>query len=258
MNAAVTASQRPRFRHLEPLRYESAAATHAGCVRAINEDACLDLPSIGLWAIADGMGGHNAGAFASKCVIDKLSRVSRFESAYAFRRNVQDALLSANAALQEETSRTVGDTIGATVVALLAHGGHYACLWAGDSRAYLWRNGSLQPITRDHTLVAELEAAGRPAGGVEARKLAHVVTRAVGARPVLEVDCAYGAVQPGDRFLLCSDGLAVIDAQTVQETIRRAPISDAAPALVREAIMRQAPDNVTVIVVKAIATAECA
>lgn len=252
MSAAVISSRQAPSSHLDPLRYESAAATHAGCVRMINEDACLDLPSVGLWAVADGMGGHSAGAFASKCVVEKLSKVTHFESAFAFRRNVENAIIAANKSLQEEASRNTVDTIGATVVALLVHGRHYACLWAGDSRAYLCRAGALQRITHDHTLVAELEATGKVMqGGAAAQRYSHVVTRAVGARPGLEIDAAYGVVQSGDRFLLCSDGLAIVDERTVQEAVSDASVRDAASALVREAILRQAPDNITVVVVKA-------
>jgi serine/threonine protein phosphatase PrpC len=214
------------------------------------------MPSIGLWAVADGMGGHNAGALASKCVVEKLSKVSHFESAYAYCRNVRSALLKANLSLQEETSRTAVETIGATAVVILVHGNHYACLWAGDSRAYVWRDGSLKQITQDHTLVAELEAAGKiNPGSVASQRYAHVVTRAVGARPVLEIDCAYGVVQPGDRFLLCSDGLGVVDKRTVQENIASQSVGEAASALVREAILREATDNVTAVVVTAVASA---
>lgn len=252
MSVATVSTRRPSAAHLEPLRYASAAATHPGCARTINEDACLDRPDIGLWAVADGMGGHDAGALASKRVVEKLREVSSFDSAFMYRRAVQAALLEANSSLQDEAAQALLDTIGATVVTLIVHGAHYACLWAGDSRAYIWRAGRLLRLTRDHTLVAELVGSGRMSlAEANAQRHAHVVTRAVGARPVLEIDCAYGVVQPGDRFLLCSDGLDPLDDATLERAIGSGQVGHAATAMIRLAIDEQAPDNVTVIVVEA-------
>ena len=251
MSVASLSSRQTAARHLSPLRYTSAAATHPGCVRPINEDACLDLPHVGLWAVADGMGGHDAGALASKWVIDSLSNVHSFDSAFVFRRAVRTALTEANANLQAEATRSMLDTIGATVVTLIAHGSHYACLWAGDSRAYVCRSRRLHRITRDHTLVAELVDTGRMTSSeAEARKYAHVVTRAVGARPSLDIDCTYGAIQPGDRFLLCSDGLGVLDDATIAETLMLPDARQSAESLIRQAIAARAPDNVTAVVIE--------
>lgn len=253
MSVATLSAQRPSAAHLDPLRYASAAATHPGCVRTINEDACLDRPDIGLWAVADGMGGHNAGALASKRVVERLSEVSSFESAFAYRRAVQAALDAANSSLQTEAAQSMLDTIGATVVTLLVHNGHYACLWAGDSRAYLWRAGQITRLTRDHTLAAELVETGRMSLAEAAtRKYAHVVTRAVGARPMLEIECAYGAVQPGDRFLLCSDGLGPVHDTTLERAIASGHVGQAATALIRLAIEEKTSDNVTAIVIEAL------
>lgn len=239
--------------HLRPLQYVSAAATHPGCVRKLNEDACLDRPHVGLWAVADGMGGHEAGDIASSAVIDALSRVESFETAFAFRRGVRTALFEVNADLQARAAEQLVGTIGATVVALLVHGSHYACVWAGDSRAYLLRDGQLQPITRDHSLVAELVASGQlPATDARRHANAHVVTRAVGAKPTLELDGVYGAVNAGDRFLLCSDGLGVLPENQIQRAMSSERISLSTSGLLRAAIAAGAPDNVTIIAIEAI------
>ncbi|RYG31342.1 MAG: serine/threonine-protein phosphatase, partial [Burkholderiales bacterium] len=141
--------------HLGALAFRAGAASHVGCVRKINEDAWLDRSEVGLWAVADGVGGHAAGDVASSEVISALNRVSDFSSAFAFRRNVRNSLFQANAALQRMAIRELLDTVGSTVVALIAHGGHYACTWAGDSRAYLLRKDVLTRITTDHGLASE-------------------------------------------------------------------------------------------------------
>lgn len=227
--------------HLAPLRYASTAATHPGCVRKLNEDACLDLPDAGLWAVADGMGGHDAGDVASTAVIEALRQVRSFESAYAMRKAVRAALVGANTELQAKAADMLVDTIGSTVVTLLAYGDHYACLWAGDSRAYLWRARHLLPMTRDHRTSATT----------------NTITRAVGARPELELDCTYGRILPGDRFLLCSDGLGILSEAEIARAMSSASVSAAAQTLLRQTIAAGAPDNVTVVVVEVSAGTGC-
>lgn len=239
--------------HLRPFAFRSVASTHPGCVRKLNEDACLDRPDIGLWAVADGMGGHDAGDVASATVINALGRVSDFSSAFAFRRAVRTALDEANLFLQRKADDELLGPIGSTVVTLLMHGGHYACIWAGDSRAYVLRNGRLERITRDHSVVQELVDAGALKDS-EARshRQANIVTRAVGAAPRLDLDGVYGRVEPGDRFLLCSDGLAaVLNDAEIAGLFRESLTSQAATALLRAALARGAPDNVTFVLIEA-------
>lgn len=238
-------------RHLAPFAFTSVAATHAGRVRHLNEDACLNHPDVGLWAVADGMGGHAAGDVASRLVIDELGAISDFSSAFAFRRAVRSALLNANGRLQ--LGDDVLDLAGSTVVALIAHGGHYACIWAGDSRAYVLRRGRLERITRDHSLVQEMVDAGSLTAG-EARLHRHrnIVTRAVGAAEVLELDGVYGRIEPGDRFLLCSDGLCtVLNDEDLRVNLSAPLAATAAQNLMRAALDGGAPDNVTHIVIDA-------
>lgn len=249
MLKAMTPPRAPRSGHLGAFKFLSVGRTHVGCVRTLNEDALLNRAEIGLWAVADGMGGHEGGEVASAAVIDALGKVSNFSTAYAFRDDAAQALAEANAHLVELAVDR--GTMGSTVVALLAHQGHYACLWAGDSRAYLYRQGALKRLTRDHSLVQEMVDAGAIS---EERARAHprsnVITRAVGAHENLELDGVFGPIQPGDRFLLCSDGLTgVVTDREIAEAMIRAPLEAAAERLLDHALARGAPDNVTVVMI---------
>lgn len=253
----LTVLARPDYRkanpHLRPFRFRSIAVTHPGCIRKLNEDASLDRPEAGLWAVADGMGGHAAGDVASATVARALEGVSDFTSAFSFRRAVREALMAANDDLQARANEHLLDAIGATVVALIAHGGHYACMWAGDSRAYLLRAGRLERITRDHSLVAELVTTGKLTEA-EARnhKGANVVTRAIGAFPKLDLEGCYGAINPGDRFLLCSDGVAAtLTDQDICTHLQITKISEAIGSLLRHCLHKGAPDNVTCVLIDA-------
>lgn len=242
-------SRRPG--HLGAFKFLSVGRTHQGCVRELNEDALLNRPDIGLWAVADGMGGHQGGEVASAAVIEALGRVDNFSSAYAFRDGAAHALAGVNAQLTALSAER--GTMGATIVTLLAHEGHYACLWAGDSRAYLYRGGALKRLTRDHSVVQEMVDAGALSEErARAHPRANVITRAVGAREDLQLDNAFGNVQRGDRFLLCSDGLTgVVTDRGIAEAMIRAPLEAAAERLLETALARGAPDNVTLVLIAA-------
>jgi serine/threonine protein phosphatase PrpC len=246
-----TAAQRPE--HLGAFKFLSVGQTHTGCVRGLNEDAYLNQPDIGLWAVADGMGGHQSGEVASALIVDALASVSTFASAFAFRDAAAQAIEAANNEMIARAALSGEGTMGSTVVTLLAHQGHYACLWAGDSRIYLYRGGYLRRLTRDHSVVQEMVDAG-VIGEESARThpRANVITRAVGARAELELDGVFGTIQAGDRFLLCSDGLTgVVHEREIAEEMIRAPLQAAAERLIDRALARGAPDNVTVVMVAA-------
>lgn len=191
--------------------WRSAARTEAGKVRARNEDAVLDRPQQGLWVVADGMGGHQNGALASRLVIDSLAELPDAGDLAQRLAQLRQCLHALNRRLGQTPTVTAAHpdpVIGSTVVALLASGTRAVCVWAGDSRCYLWRAGRLYQLSRDHSLVQELidaqqltaeQAAGHPA--------AHALTRAVGAGEQLVLDILEFEVLPGDSFLLCSDGL---------------------------------------------------
>jgi protein phosphatase/serine/threonine-protein phosphatase Stp1 len=135
-----------------------------------------------------------------------------------------------------------------TLVALLARGGHYACLWAGDSRAYLLRDGKLMRLTRDHSLVQELVDQGLLAADqAESHPQANIITRAVGAQGELELDKISARIAPGDLFLLCSDGL--FKALEEAEIASLLASGKGPEALLAAALARGARDNVTALAV---------
>ena len=192
-------SQRRAEEGAERLVFRSAAATDVGRARQNNEDAFIERPEDGVWAVADGMGGHSHGEVASRMVCDALVDFrldGTFEEAIdGAARRVQEVneFLLRTAADSDDTGR-----MGSTVVVLLMRGSRSAALWAGDSRMYRWRAGALEQLTRDHNLA---EIAGT--GGSES----NVITKAVGVEPNLSLDVYRDSVLPDDRFLLCSDGL---------------------------------------------------
>jgi serine/threonine protein phosphatase PrpC len=238
--------------HLGAFKFLSVCRTHAGQVRTLNEDALLNRPDIGLWAVADGMGGHASGDYASQQIAHRLDRVDDFASAYQFRDAVERALQQANLSLRDHAKR-VGGIVGSTVVALLAHQGHYACLWAGDSRAFLYRQGVLRRLTKDHSFVQEMVDAGvlTPAQARNHPK-ANIITRAVGADDELALESVSGLIHAGDRFLLCSDGLSnLVSEREMAESLRRTPLERGMDRMMEIALSRGAPDNVTGVVIAA-------
>jgi serine/threonine protein phosphatase PrpC len=252
MTLAILSQPAALALHLRPYRFRSVALTHPGRVRKLNEDAILDRADIGLWAVADGMGGHAAGDFASAAVVRHLDAISSITSAFDFRRAVRTALLSANQELQEKADAELLDAIGATVVTLMVHRGHYACIWAGDSRAYRLRQGRLERLTRDHSLVQELVDAGSiQADEARTHANSNIVTRAVGASERLDLDGIHGSIEPGDRFLLCSDGLDILSEDEIERASGIADLGVAAAGLMQQALNRGAPDNISLILVQA-------
>ncbi len=237
----------------QAFRYEVSCGTDVGRVRSLNEDALLDRSGIGLWAVADGMGGHDAGDFASRTIVDALDRVAPPTDGSGFLRDVEDRILGAHAALRQEAdARGSGGIIGSTVVVLLVWNEHYACVWAGDSRLYLFRDGLLRQVSRDHSLVQDLVEAGELAPEqAESHPQANVVTRAVGAVEDLVLDKTHEKIRHGDMFLLCSDGLTrhVSDPE-IAEVLANATTPGAAQALIDLALERGAKDNVTAVVVR--------
>jgi serine/threonine protein phosphatase PrpC len=235
------------------LVFRSAARTHAGTRRTVNEDRVLDRTDKGLWAIADGMGGHRAGDVAASTVVDAMSAIEHGPSGYAYLADIVAAVEKANAAIFAGLAAEGAGASGSTLVALIAHEGHYACLWAGDSRAYLFRDGVLAPITRDHSLVQQLVDRGDvPESRRRQHPNAHIITRAVGVDAQVELDRQFAAIAAGDIFLLCSDGLtACLDDAEMARALAGGDLQAAADHLLQTALSRQALDNVSLILVRA-------
>lgn len=234
------------------LSFRSEARTHAGRVRAINEDRFLDRSDKQLWAVADGMGGHQSGELASGLIVEALDALSDVGSGYTRLAGIRQALQRVNLTLINQAGGT-GGPIGSTVVTLVIHGSHFACVWAGDSRAYRCRNGDLIRLTTDHSLVQALQDAGalRPEDARTHPK-AHVITRAVGHVDPLALDVVTGDVEAGDIFLLCSDGLSgLIDDQEIADILVATAPGAAADRLLELALDRGGRDNVTLVLVRA-------
>ncbi len=226
----------------------SVVRTHVGCRRELNEDAVLAMPERRLWAVADGMGGHEAGEVASAMVVEALAQCpDGTDAVIAALADVNDRLI--------EMGKAVGDgrTIGSTVVGLTANSSHFTCFWAGDSRAYRLRNGKLTRLTRDHSLVQELVDGGMiREDEAESHPNSNIITRAVGVSDELQVDTVGGDVSTGDVFLLASDGLTrlVSDGELASE-LQNHDLESAADSLLRLALDREAPDNVSLILLRA-------
>ena len=234
-------------------QWRSASRSHVGTVRKVNEDACLERPEVGLWAVADGMGGHAAGDVASNMIVDALRDLPPTRDHKAFTDDIQNRLHRVNTVLRRHAARQVpGQIVGSTVAVLVGSGTKAICLWAGDSRIYRLRNGRLLQLTRDHSQVEEMIAFGLlRREDAHAHPERNIITRAVGAAPELEIDVAVGDLRVGDSYLLCSDGLnKVVSDAEIESMIQNVECEDVVRALLRLSLMRQARDNVTLVVVQ--------
>jgi serine/threonine protein phosphatase Stp1 len=235
--------------------FQSVSRTHVGCRRAINEDAVLSRPDLGLWAVADGMGGHDAGALASALVVEMLAGDDAEPDLGARTDAARRTIVEANrrlASLGRESSPP--RTIGTTIVAIAADPGSFSCLWAGDSRAYLCRGGVLVQLTRDHSLVQALVDAGELAPDEAAdHPDANLVTRAVGAAPDLTIDTVTGEIRPGDTLLLASDGLTrLLNPDELLAGLSGSDLGAAADDFIDACLARGAPDNVSLVILRAV------
>jgi len=234
---------------------ETATVTrsHVGCRRKINEDSVLARPDLRLWAVADGMGGHSFGDVASAMVVDGLATAPPglgLDAAIDAARERLDRVNAQLVAMGGEGPQR--KTIGSTVVALLLDERAFTCLWAGDSRIYLVRNGSLRQLTRDHSLVQMMIDVGElTPEQARDHPNANVITRAVGSTQRLELDLAAGPLWGGDLFLLASDGLTrLVDDQELLGALEAERLEQSADGLLQTCLERGAPDNVSFVLVR--------
>jgi protein phosphatase len=233
-------------------RWTSAALTDVGLVRSRNEDCFLAQPARGVWAVADGMGGHAFGDVASRMVVEALDTLPAPDNLAQFVAAARARISSANQQLRDEAVARRVPVMGSTVVTLLACGHELACLWAGDSRIYLYRNGRLQQLTRDHSQAEAFRARGAAPGLDSLPAIANMITRAVGAAAELELDAVTLAARDGDMLLLCSDGLSnPVDEHGIAGALAGGDCAHAAQSLVAQALANGGRDNVTVVVVRA-------
>lgn len=229
--------------------WRSAAGTDIGRHRDENQDAYLESRNMGLWAVADGMGGHAEGSYSSGVVIEQLSSLSAGASLAVAGEAVRRALVHAHARLTERAGREPGFDGGSTVVTLLLRDGQGMAHWVGDSRLYRLRGPAVETLTRDHTPANEMT-------GVDAVE-PHVISRAVGAGERLDLEQAFFEVRPGDRFLLCSDGLyQSLTESEIAEELARPDCGEAVAGLLSLALERGGQDNATAVVVDAAPSAD--
>ncbi len=239
------------------MRFLFSGHTDVGKVRARNEDALLQLPLRGLAAVADGMGGHAAGDVASRIAVDILDDRTR-EMGPDPAHTLADAVRAAHQAiLKAARADPELQGMGTTLTALRVHEDHGAVIaHVGDSRAYRWRGDTLEQLTRDQTWVQEQVDAGTlSAERARNHPFASILTGALGIEDRdVEVEVLEPEVEPGDTFLLCSDGLiARLEDDDILAVLQAHPddLDAAAHALVDAANEAGGPDNITVALVRA-------
>ncbi len=243
------------------MRATAFGLSDVGRRRETNEDDFLLEPDLGLYAVADGMGGHAAGEIASRLAIETLREVLRRDDTTVARKSVDDEGAWLNDAVVE-ANRRICESIhlheerrgmGTTVVALLHSGSQAIVGHVGDSRAYLLHGDDLVRLTSDHSWVNEQVKLGLMSDDIAQRHpMRNIVTRALGSRPEVAVELANTEVRAGDVFLLCSDGLNTMLSDEQIASILACQRNDATAAcraLIQEANLHGGEDNVTAIVV---------
>lgn len=234
--------------------YRSAGHTEVGKVRRHNEDALLLRDDAGLWVVADGLGGHAAGDYASGLIVERLAALPRAADVCDFIEAIEDALAQINTELLHCAAQRQVDMIASTVV-LLVHDPDFMLYgWVGDSRGYGRLGGPLRQLTRDHVHGVKDDATQFAQAGASAEPAANagVLTRAVGAQEPLFVDWVLAPSAPGAQFLLCSDGInkEIPDPELDAECRLHGEPQALLTRLFELAMGRAARDNVTAVVVR--------
>lgn len=232
--------------------FSSEGGTHPGRVRKINQDAYLALPEIGVWAVADGVGGHQRGDTASKAVVGSIATLAQAGPSDDLAESARQQILAVNRKLIQFARQEGPDTIiGSTVAVLVAQGQRCVCLWAGDSRIYGMRRGKLSRLTRDHSQVEDLVEQGR-LSATEAMHHpdANLIYRAVGMTESLDLDAVVYDIHAHDKFMLCTDGLTKeVRDEEIAAILMSGTCCDSCRALLDLALSRDCRDNVAVVVV---------
>lgn len=225
--------------------------THVGLKRKVNEDAVLALPELDIWLVSDGMGGHAAGDYASRLIADLAAGIPPDLAPADRMHALRDSLHEAHRLIRAEAKARGDAVIGATIVGLILADGHFAALWAGDSRLYRLRNGQIEMLTSDHSVVAALVEAGQMSWDeAEHHPQSNAITRAVGVGDRLELEKVRGEIAPGDRFLICSDGLTKYATfEMLRHALSSQPIELICDHLVQMALAGGGADNITAAVI---------
>lgn len=237
-----------------PLRMLSCGKTDIGLRRKNNEDSCVVRPDLAVFAVADGIGGAAGGEIASRILTETVEEIfSRDEprSDEETIRMVQQVFSEGNQRILDHAGRNVHHRgMGSTGVLVAFSNSTYTAGHIGDSRIYLFRDGKLRQITKDHSLVQDQIDKGLVTPEqARTHRMKHVVLRALGAQPSVELDLIRGSVQPGDVFLLCSDGLTdmVEDAAIEEALVRLRNVCETVDELVEAAKSAGGHDNITVV-----------
>lgn len=251
--------------------YEIACATHPGCVRSNNEDAVLGHAELGLAVLADGMGGYAAGEVASRLAVDEieaelvpalrlLGQQGRPVPAAALHDDLHAAARRANAAIAARARRDAGcDGMGATLVMAVLQPGRISVAHLGDSRAYRWRAGRLEQLTRDHCWMDEQIAQDKLSiDALLGQRCENIVTRALGVEDDIALEVHDHEAQEEDVFLLCSDGLSdMLEAPHIAAVlVGQGALPDKARRLIDAANERGGRDNISVILLRQVPAAQ--
>jgi len=237
-----------------PSLFDVGSVSHIGRVRTRNEDACLVRTDAGLWAVADGMGGHEAGDLASRFVVQSLDAIGTPDSAADLLEQCEERLFIANQQILALRRERHGAMVGTTAAVLLVRDGHYACIWAGDSRVYLINRGGINQVSHDHSELEERVAIGALSREEVKDWPSNAITRAVGIAADPEFEVVTGPAEPEDIFVICSDGLTrhLQDHEILQHVATRVA-QTACDDMLALALDRGGFDNVTIVIVRLLA-----
>ena len=225
--------------------------SHVGLRRELNEDTYYGDSELGLWLVADGMGGHEYGEVASALARETIVREIRQGTPLAQAIRIADEEI-----IRASKKRNDALPMGTTVVAARIHGGRFEVAWVGDSRVYLWRNGQLAQLSQDHSYVQELIRQGAiSVDQARSHPQRNVVTQALGVTDpkTLNVETMSGDLAPGMQLLLCSDGLTEeVDDRAISQVLAHTECSaqECVDGLVAAALDGGGSDNVTVVLVR--------
>lgn len=236
--------------------FETAERTDVGQKRKVNEDTIFTSNDSQVWLVADGMGGHAAGDFASQTIAAYAGTIGFPVNVEDFKKRFEDRLISANARILKQSDDLGGGTVGSTIAALMGFEDRFICCWSGDSRVYRMRAGNLRQISKDHTeMQALLDAGELTEEEAENYPRKNVITQAIGVSDLPDFDVVEGALADGDTFLICSDGLTeYFENSEIEQVLNDHDdyIELACDLLVHEAVGRGGKDNVSVVITRAI------
>lgn len=235
------------------IKFASTEMTHEGTVREVNEDSVLSRSDSGLWAVADGMGGYEAGDLASSMLVGALGDIHFEENLARDIEIIEQTVFNVNDMILDHSDRELGGRVfGSTVVIAYLQDTLGFAFWAGDSRLYRLRSNKLFRITRDHSQLQEMiDSNLLLPEEIENYPEQNVITRAVGAEQNLMLDMLAFEIQEDDKYLLCSDGLYnSVDERTIEEILNNGSIKLNTEQLINKALENGASDNVSFILIQ--------